>query len=229
MAAHQMEQTSTGWTGRTKTGWGLLAAASLLLVVLASKYLTLNSDVYFDRQRALYEAHVVGITSHIAFMMTAALLGPTQFLRPFRDRYPRWHRVAGRLYVIGALGGGLAGLYMSQYSASGAASGWGFALLALGVLVTTATAFSLILRGRVREHREWMTRSYALIFAAVTLRLYLAPLEAAFGEHAGYATTAWVSWIPNLVVAEFIIRRHLRRSPEAPLSARPNVGNAALV
>jgi hypothetical protein len=63
-----------------------------------------------------------------------------------------------------------------------------------------------------------MTRSYALIFAAVTLRLQLVIFQVAFGveEMAAYEATAWSSWVPNLIVAEIINIR--RRHSEAPLS-----------
>ena len=94
----------------------------------------------------------------------------------------------------------------------------GFALLAFGVLLTTTLAFLRIRSGNVQSHREWMTRSYALVFSAVTLRLYLSPLEAAFGEQDGYAIVSWACWLPNLAFAEWLIRSHLRRHPEAPLT-----------
>ncbi len=98
--------------------------------------------------------------------------------------------------------GALGGLYMAQFSASGAVSDGGFALLALGVLLTSTLAFVRIRSGNVQSHREWMTRSYALVFAAIMLRVYAGPLEGAFGEHDGYAIVAWACWMPNLVFAE---------------------------
>ena len=52
-----------------------------------------------------------------------------------------------------------------------------------------------------------MTRSFALTFAAVTLRAYL-PFSAL--PHLSFALvyplTAWVSWIPNLAIAEWWLR-----------------------
>jgi hypothetical protein len=58
-----------------------------------------------------------------------------------------------------------------------------------------------------------MTRSYALIFAAVTLRLLLGLYQGAFGieEEQAYQLVAWTSWIPNLIVAEIINGRRRRR------------------
>ena len=200
--------------------WALVVLGCLLLAFFASRYFTLDSESFFERQRAVYEDHKAWIIAHIAFMTVPTLLGPFQFLRAFRDKYRRVHRISGRLYIACAIAGALAGLYMSQYSASGTASDLGFAALAIGVLVTTSTALYMILNGRVQLHREWMTRSFALIFAAVTLRLYLAPLEAAFGEHTGYAITAWLCWVPNILVAEWIIRAHLRQQPERDFTPR---------
>jgi uncharacterized membrane protein len=120
-----------------------------------------------------------------------------QFRRRLRERHFRFHRTLGKLYIAGALVGGLGGLYMAQFSASGTPSDLGFALLAIGVLTTTTLAFLRIRSGNVQSHREWMTRSYALIFAAVKLRPYLPVLEAAFGEHTGHAIVAWACWLPQ--------------------------------
>jgi uncharacterized membrane protein len=96
----------------------------------------------------------------------------------------------GKIYIASAIVGALGGLYMAPFSASGAVSHVAFALLGLGVLLTTTVASVRIRSGNVQSHREWMTRSYALIFAAVTLLVYAGPLEGAFGEHDGYAIVA---------------------------------------
>ena len=53
-----------------------------------------------------------------------------------------------------------------------------------------------------------MTRSYALTFAAVTLRIYLR-LSQVVGIpfDAAYQTISWLCWVPNRVVAEWLILR----------------------
>ena len=53
-----------------------------------------------------------------------------------------------------------------------------------------------------------MVRNFSLTFAAVTLRLYL-PSTVVLGiafENA-YPFVAWLCWVPNLVVAEFLFKR----------------------
>jgi hypothetical protein len=201
------------WTPWTKVGWGVMTAGVVLLVLFSARYFTVNPDVYFPRQRAVYEARTVGLLVHIGAMIVAALVGPLQFLPGLRRRWPRVHRVAGRLYLAGATLGALGGLYLAPFAASGWVARLGFALLGLGVLGTTGRGFWAILHRQVQVHRDWMTRSFALILAAVTLRLYSPFLDAVFGEYAGYALVAWACWVPNLFVAEWLIRSRRRRTP----------------
>ena len=173
----------------------------------AGRYFTFDPEVYFERQRQVYEAETLGLMVHITGMLFAVLAGPWQFLRRLRERHFGFHRALGKVYILGAIVGALGGLYMAQFSASGPVSDVAFALLALAVLLTTTVAFLGIRGGNVQSHREWMTRSYALVFSAVTLRLYMPFLEGAFGEHDGYAIVAWACWLPNLAFAEWLIRR----------------------
>jgi hypothetical protein len=84
----------------------------------------------------------------------------------------------------------------------------GFGMLAVLWLYSTAMAW---IRIRARDqvaHRRWMIRSYALTLAAVALRLYLpvtALLQIPFEE--AYQAVSWFCWVPNLIVAEWIILR----------------------
>ena len=57
-----------------------------------------------------------------------------------------------------------------------------------------------------------MIRSFSLTFAAVTLRLYL-PIGIVSGLtfEQIYVATAWISWVPNLLVAELYLRREMTR------------------
>ena len=82
----------------------------------------------------------------------------------------------------------------------------GFASLALAWLVTSVIAFRYARQRSFRRHSEWMIRSYALTFAAVTIRL--APLPFLFltrNPVVAITCTFW-SWLLNLLVAEWLIR-----------------------
>jgi hypothetical protein len=55
-----------------------------------------------------------------------------------------------------------------------------------------------------------MIRSFALTLAAVALRVYLpSALAAGIEFETAYPIIAWLCWVPNLLVVEFLIGRSL--------------------
>lgn len=196
---------------KKQIGWGAMTFLALGIVFVASRYLTLNPDVFFPQQRDVYLAHQTGILLHVIGGMLALALGPFQFLPRLRTRRPQIHRWLGRFYLLGILLGGLAGLYMATFAYAGIVARLGFAALAALWLVTGFMAYRTIRAGDTASHRRWMMRNFALTFAAVTLRLEMPFLMMGFGEETGYQIVAWLCWIPNLLVAEGMIRGWFRR------------------
>lgn len=147
---------------------------------------------------------------HIIFGGLSLLTGWSQFFKQFRNKYMSWHRRLGRVYLIAVLLSGSAGFYMAFFATTGWVAGLGFGCLAVFWLGTTALAYRAIRGGAVDRHRDWMIRSFALAFGAVTLRLWL-PLFTGFfamSFSVAYPIIAWLAWLPNLGVAEWIIRRY---------------------
>jgi hypothetical protein len=66
-----------------------------------------------------------------------------------------------------------------------------------------------------------MTRSFALTFAGVTLRVEMMPLVMLFGETTGYEIVAWTCWLLNLLVAEAILAGWFRRKRTRALTGEP--------
>jgi hypothetical protein len=192
-------------------GWGIMTFLSLAIVLVVSRYFSLNPNVYFPQQREVYLAHQTGIIAHIVGGVLALGLGPFQFLNRLRTRWPKVHRWMGRIYLIGILLGSTAGLYMAFYAYAGIAASLGFAFLALSWFLTGLMAYRTILAGDTEIHCQWMIRNFSLTFAAVTLRIWMMPLVMGFGEITGYEIVAWICWVPNLIVAEGIIRGWFRR------------------
>jgi len=149
----------------------------------------------------------LGIQIHIAASSIALAVGAFQFLTPWRVRHPRVHRWTGRVYVTACLVGGLAGGAIALYSSSGLIAGWGFFVLALLWVPFTLLALAAAMRRDFVAHERWMIRSFALTFAAVTLRLYLPVGVMTMGFDASYPIIAWAAWLPNLIVAEAWLRR----------------------
>jgi len=131
------------------------------------------------------------------------------------------HRWLGRVYLLGVLAGGVTGLALSTSAYTGSIAGTAFAILALLWLATGVMAFVRIREGNVQAHRRWMMRNFALTFAGVMLRLEGLPLALVFGEEVGYMIVAWLCWVPNLLLVEWMIRG--RRAARTVVAARRQV------
>ena len=201
-----------------RISWGIMTFFAMGIVLYAVRYFSLNPDVYFPQQQSVYLAHQTGIIVHIIGGVLALSLGPFQFLNRLRARWPKVHRWMGRFYLIGILLGGTAGLYMAFYAYAGIAASLGFATLALAWLFTGWMAYRAIRAGKKAVHRQWIIRNFALTFAAVTLRIWMMPLIMTFGETTGYEIVAWICWVPNLIVAEGILRGWFHRRATWPVT-----------
>src|SRR5688572_4607572 len=140
--------------------------------------------------------------------MLALLIGPFQFIKKLRNRYIKFHRTLGKVYLGAILFlAGPSGLFMAFYAEGGKVAVVGFTVMALLWMITTYMAYETIRKKQVDAHRAWMVRSFALTFAAVTLRLYVPIASGVFHMpwHVVEASSAWVSWAPNLIVAELIL------------------------
>jgi uncharacterized membrane protein len=157
---------------------------------------------------------------HAGVSATVLILGALQFFPKFRARWPAWHRRAGTIYVIGCMIGGGAGLVLAAGSTEGPIATVGFGLLAIAWLGATANAWRYAKARDFLRHRRWMTRSYALTFAAVTLRIYLPIVFVAHWDaDVGYRAISFLCWVPNLIVAELWLRFSIPFRTILPLAA----------
>ncbi|MEP6509359.1 MAG: DUF2306 domain-containing protein [Gemmatimonadales bacterium] len=195
---------------RTPKLWWITALLAIAIALYGWRYAVLGERAYVPNLADSFKARPWGIFTHTVFGPFALLTGIFQFL-PAMRKPGRWrmHRITGRVYVVSAIVLATAGLYMSFYSLGGVVTHVGFGFLALFTLATTVQGYLLIRRRKITAHRQWMLRSYSLIFGAVTLRIWLPLLIAAFhGEFTpAYQIVSWVSWVPNLLIAELMIRR----------------------
>lgn len=193
--------------------WWLMLILATLIALYGLAYFVLGERMFVGELADSFRARPWGIYPHVFFAAIALATGPLQFHRGLLARRRALHRNLGKVYVASALvGGGVSGLYMAAYSFGGWVTHLGFGALAALTLVTTACAYLKIRAREVAAHREWMIRSFALIFAAVTLRLWLPLLiiahEGAFAP--AYLWVSWLAWVPNLALAEWHIRRSRR-------------------
>src|SRR5215216_6054875 len=69
-------------------GWMVMVLLVLLTTLIVSRYLSLDPEVFFSEQRAVYLAHLAILMMHIVGSMLALLIGPFQFLPGIRKG--RW-------------------------------------------------------------------------------------------------------------------------------------------
>jgi uncharacterized membrane protein len=211
--------------------WIVMAFLAIgVAIVAVAPYVTFN-PANFNNATARYATETplrqAGLYTHAFAAGIALILGPFQFLNGLRKRRPTLHRWMGRIYLVGILLGGLSAFLIAPGMISGLVGEIGLMSLAVLWLVTGWKAYASIRAGNVIAHREWMIRSFGLTFAAVTLRLWLGILigtqvpflatkyagnfDALFVE--AYRVVMWLCWVPNLIVAEWIVQR--RRAPQA--------------
>lgn len=201
---------------RLQLAWALMALLALAVAGYAVALL-LASPARNGFVRTLLLVSPLAGPLHFGGGAIALLAGALQAHRGLRLRRPDVHRWLGRLYLLAVLASGSAGLLLATRSTAGPIAQWGFGTMAVLWLVTTVVGWRRARAGRYLAHRDWMIRSYALTLAAVTLRLWLpASQVAGMPFLTAYVAIAWLCWVPNLVLAEWFLRRRPHPSVLAP-------------
>jgi uncharacterized membrane protein len=191
-----------------------LAFFCWLMAAITMAYIPYNTDVGFLRIKQQYIDidHWRGaFFIHVYASMWVLFAGFTQFSKRLLKGNPRLHRTLGYIYVVDVLLiTGPAGLIMGFYANGGLWSRIAFVALAVLWIFFTAMALVKARQKNFKAHRQYMIRSYALTLSAITLRAWkyaitntmtLPPMDV-------YRVVAWVGWVGNLIVAEFLIRKY---------------------
>ncbi|MBL4874702.1 MAG: DUF2306 domain-containing protein [Rhodobacteraceae bacterium] len=180
------------------------------MVALASfRFLGMGLDLAFAEMSGHILNRKTVFIAHIIAASLALTFGAINLWERRSKKFRTLHRWTGRAYGVSVLVGGVSGFVMATGAEGGIIAGFGFGILAVLWLVTTVQAIRLAMAGNFKAHRRWMMRSFALTFAAVTLRIYL-PGFIIFGEMTYMQASVWVAWlcwVPNLAFAEWWVRR----------------------
>lgn len=207
----------------SRIGWGWIVFSAVTVVIMAvTPYLTTSLRELSDADAGIASTYadqplpiLLAFYTHICFGAVALLIGPLQFARGLRERFPRMHRWLGSISIGAIAIAAIAGLVISPVTSAGLVGTLGFATLAVLWATFALLGLRAIVRRDIRSHREWMTRTFALTYAAVTLRLWIPILMLAFtatGTNpdaafaAAYAIVPFLCWVPNLIVAEWIVQ-----------------------
>jgi uncharacterized membrane protein len=170
----------------------------------------------------------------------ALLLGPMQFSDRLRGRCRPLHRAVGRIYVAGVFVAAPLGVYIQYFKERmGDPRSFSIAAAADAALwmITTGIAMVFILNGKVQEHRQWMTRSFAVALVFLEVRVIGGVTGLENPDTQANETIVWACLAFSILSADLVlqwkqlgptpsvVRRHSPTYPERMLEAP--LGNPA--
>lgn len=184
-----------------------------LMLNITLEYIPLKTDASFlmikqteVRQRPEY---LYFFYTHVYTSIFVLLSG---FLAILRKDFgiKNLHRNAGKIYIFLILIlAAPSGIYMGIFANGGLSSKISFVLLGGLWWFSTFKAYQLARQRKFKAHKQWMWRSFAFTFSAITLRMWKVIIVYAFhpGPMEVYQVTAWLGWIPNILLVEYLIAK----------------------
>lgn len=203
----------------------LLCLGTLLMLKSILRYTAFDDHVGFLAFKQEY-IHIpvwkAAFYIHVFSSILTLLAGFFQFSDYILTQHKKVHRWIGRVYAYTILLINFpAGFIMAVYANGQLPSKIAFILLDCLWFTFTLKAILEIKRGNVKTHKQFMIRSYALTCSAITLRTWKIILSSLFviDPLTLYMIDAWMGFVPNLLFAEWLIRKKKRkhqRSSSAP-------------
>ncbi|RBQ04648.1 DUF2306 domain-containing protein [Pedobacter miscanthi] len=186
------------------------------MVQITLRYIPFSSEVSFLQ---IKQTEVSGIKAylpifyvHVYSAIFVLLAGFTQFSHKILAQSPKIHRCLGYLYVgFVLLLASPSGIFIGWFANGGLVAKTSFIILGVLWFWFTLKALLLILKGKILAHKKFMYRSFALAASAITLRLWKVILVYLFhpAPMDVYQIIAWLGWIPNLLIAEWLIKKKI--------------------
>lgn len=151
--------------------------------------------------------------AHILSGPVAVMLGLLLVLSGARQRFRRFHRMAGRLQIGIVLGIVVpSGLVMAQWAYAGPPAVLGFSGLSLATGFTAAMAVYCAIRRQFSRHQRWASRCFLLLASPLLLRVISgATIVLRADSNLAYQLNAWLSWLVPWILLE--LYWHGRRAP----------------
>lgn len=223
----------TDTAGRGRRWWQRPWVVPLAFLSIVFVSFSLPPYVSFDPAQSRIPspdglAWYYGVLSlHVVFGSVAILTCCLQVWPWLRQRYPKVHRISGRVYVFaGVLPAAVFAFAIATVSPGGPVATVSSVMLSLLWFGFTIAGYRMARRRRYAAHRKWMIRSFALTVGIITNRLWggvayvvLSPQtdtmfggsEQRMGETVAGITT-WFSWITMLLIAQWWLDRTDRRT-----------------
>jgi len=146
--------------------WISLGVTALFVFITSEVLLVTDFPMYHAyRLQVIADRHL--LIPHTLCGVIALVAGPLQFSSRIRQRYLKFHRVLGRVYVVCVFIGSFTGIAL----AAGRPGLPGTSMQAAAWMVCTTAAFITARNRQIVQHRQWMARSYAVTFTFVSSRV----------------------------------------------------------
>lgn len=190
-----------------------LAWGCWLMIQLSWPYRAVepNLDFLLTKQSVYHvSSWRISFYVHVFTSILVLVAGFTQFSTTIIKKYTKIHRITGWIYfAVVLLISGPAAFVMALKANGGLPARASFTLLSVIWYACTLMALIRVKQHQYIYHGQWMIRSYALTLSAITLRVYSYMFDVwhiNINPRDVYITIAWLSWVPNLILAEIIIK-----------------------
>lgn len=186
-----------------------------LMLKLTLNYIPAQSDVQFlSIKQTEVTKHREYLPLFYIHVYTSIFVLLSGFLAIIRKDFGirNLHKNSGKIYVLGILAfAAPTGIYMGWHANGGWSSQLSFIILGFLWIFTTWKAYTSIRKRNFKEHKQWMWRSFALTLSAITLRFWKVVIVYLFHPNPMdvYQIIAWLGWIPNLLLIEFLIKKNI--------------------
>jgi uncharacterized membrane protein len=158
-----------------------------------------------------YETFKWWLLPHILAAASALFLGPMQFSERLRRRYRKLHPVLGRVYVGGALIGAPLGAFIQYRFDERLGMSRSFSISnvvdALLWMIPTTLGLIFALGGKIQQHSQWMTRSYAvaIVFLETRIVIGLGGWQASPANFPKFELVIWINLAFSILLADIAI------------------------
>ncbi|MCQ9635106.1 DUF2306 domain-containing protein [Chryseobacterium sp. WG23] len=184
-----------------------------LMLKITLEYIPFNPNVSF---LMIKQTEVQDRPEYLVFfyihVYTSIFLLFTGFLAILRKDFGirNFHRNIGKVYIFLILIlAAPSGIYMGFFANGGYLSKISFVILGSLWWVSTYKAYQSAKQKKFKEHKQWMWRSFALTLSAITLRMWKVIIVYLFHPNPMdvYQIIAWLGWIPNILLIEYLITK----------------------
>jgi uncharacterized membrane protein len=122
------------------------------------------------------------------------------------------HQKSGKVYLfLIIIFSAPSGIYMGWFANGGVFSKHSLILLGIFWWISTFKAYQFAREKKFDLHKKWMWRSFALTLSAIMLRIWKVIIVYFFQPNPMdvYQIIAWLGWIPNILLIEFLIRKKI--------------------